>query len=288
MPALTPEGEASLAAIASRHGVSVEAARVMLDALIVGGGGMAQFSHPEFGGSGQWMSGGMTMIGDMFNNALKARVDGLAYDLAGLMGAGGLFMPARQQPSQWQHQGQGGGGMMAGQSGGWWPADLGWPASSGAQNDMRYAYFPDTRRLALSRGGHVEVFDTGEHMIGGFGQQQGGGDSLTFTSQFGTVPIASLRRVDAAPSREAPGAAADVAWQDQGAAEPVPQAPMPYAAMPDAPAHYAPSAPAQAANAPADAATILSLLEKLGDLRDKGVLTDEEFAAKKGELLRRL
>jgi uncharacterized repeat protein (TIGR03803 family) len=27
----------------------------------------AQFSHPEFGGSGQWMRGGMIMVSDMFN-----------------------------------------------------------------------------------------------------------------------------------------------------------------------------------------------------------------------------
>ena len=29
----------------------------------------------------------------------------------------------------------------------WWPADLGDPSTSGAQNDMRYAFFPDERRL---------------------------------------------------------------------------------------------------------------------------------------------
>jgi hypothetical protein len=36
---------------------------------------MAQVSHSEFGGSGQWMAGGAIMISDMFNHALKARVD---------------------------------------------------------------------------------------------------------------------------------------------------------------------------------------------------------------------
>jgi hypothetical protein len=38
---------------------------------------MAQFNHPEFAGSGQWMQGGMLMLGDMFNHALKGRVDAL-------------------------------------------------------------------------------------------------------------------------------------------------------------------------------------------------------------------
>jgi hypothetical protein len=33
---------------------------------------------------------------------------------------------------------------------------------------------------------------------------------------------------------------------------------------------------------------VLATIEKLADLRDKGILSDEEFAAKKAELLSRL
>jgi hypothetical protein len=33
---------------------------------------------------------------------------------------------------------------------------------------------------------------------------------------------------------------------------------------------------------------ILATLEKLGELKAKGILTDEEFAAKKAELLKKL
>ena len=48
-------------------------------------------------------------------------------------------------------------------------------------------------------------------------------------------------------------------------------------------------APAAAASAPAQSADeIMALLEKLGDLKAKGILTDEEFAAKKAELLKKL
>ena len=47
---------------------------------------MAQFSHLEFGGSGQWMRGGMIMVSDMFNNYLKGRIDGLCNELWGLVG----------------------------------------------------------------------------------------------------------------------------------------------------------------------------------------------------------
>jgi membrane protease subunit (stomatin/prohibitin family) len=45
------------------------------------------------------------------------------------------------------------------------------------------------------------------------------------------------------------------------------------------------AAPAPAASKPDD---IVALLEKLGDLKAKGILTDEEFAAKKADLLQKL
>jgi len=45
------------------------------------------------------------------------------------------------------------------------------------------------------------------------------------------------------------------------------------------------AAPAPAASKPDD---IVALLEKLGDLKAKGILTDEEFAAKKADLLNKL
>ena len=47
----------------------------MLFSLVAGGGGMAQFSRSEFGGPGNGWPAGSIMISDMFNNALKARVD---------------------------------------------------------------------------------------------------------------------------------------------------------------------------------------------------------------------
>lgn len=78
----------------------------------------------------------------------------------------------------------------------WWPGELGQPASSGAQNDTRYAFFPDHRRLAVRRGdgGAVELYDTGEHRIGGV--SQGGGDRpLAFASQRGEVTLEQMERV---------------------------------------------------------------------------------------------
>lgn len=66
--------------LAERYRVSEEAVRVLRRALERGGGRLAQFSHPELGGYGQWMPG-MTQIGDMFNYELRDRVERLCQEL---------------------------------------------------------------------------------------------------------------------------------------------------------------------------------------------------------------
>lgn len=75
-----------------------------------------------------------------------------------------------------------------------WPSDLGEPSSSGSQNDTRYAYFAERHRLVVDRSGQIETYDTGDHDIQGFGQQQGGGDAMTFQSNNGTVDLSSLKK----------------------------------------------------------------------------------------------
>jgi hypothetical protein len=293
MAQLTDEGRRRVEEIAARHGVSAGAAETLLAGLVAGGGNQAQFSHPELGGMGQWSRGGMVMVGDMFNNALKARVDALCNDLAGLLGPGRSFV------TQSQSQSQGGSGgvslFVPGGSGDWWPGDLGVPASVGAQNDLRYAWFPGTRRLAVQYGGRVRVFDTGDHSIGGVSQQQGSGQSITFTSQHGTVRLDELRPVDAGGGSEATAPAAPTPAPAAAASEARAAAKAPFApAAPEASAaRGAPAAPEAQATPAAPAAgrpegDIFVALERLAGLRDKGILTDEEFAAKKAEMLARL
>jgi hypothetical protein len=120
----------------------------------------------------------MIMIGDMFNNNLKSRVDALCRDIAASPGP----VPAAAE----QHSGQ---------TENWWPDGLANPSASGSQNDMRYACFPDSRRLAVMRDGRVRVYDTGDHRIGGFSQQQSSSQDLSFTSQTGTVRLEDLTEV---------------------------------------------------------------------------------------------
>lgn len=259
---LTPEGRRIVEELADRHGVSVGAAMTLLEALVRGNGSMAQFNHPELGGTGQWAPGGMVMVGDMFNHALKARVDGLCSELAACLRREPALLGRTSTGRQGQMQMQTGGGAASlfvpaagGGAATWYPPELGTPAAAGAQNDLRYAWFPATRRLAVSIGGQLTVYDTEDHRIGGVGQQQGSGAaSLTFTSQHGLVPLASLRVV--------PVAGGDAA-----------------------PLHAAAEAPSPAA-APAD--DIFAKIERLAELRRKGILTEEEYAAKKAELLGRL
>lgn len=283
MQALSPAGQQAIGEIAKRHGYSTDAVLSMLQSVINGNGSMAQFNHPEFSGPGQWMRGGMTMVSDMFNNHLKSSVDSLCSELAQLV----VAQPGLLQGGSFQSQGQGGQQQQSSHAGGgygtwneaagngaslfvppagggadWWGPGLRWPDSTGAQNGVRYAYFSQARRLAIEVHGKVTIYDTLDHLIGGFSQQQSGGGSLAFSSQHGLVDVARLPVVSvdgaapAAPSGQAVPA---------GAATP-PQAGSGNAAAPD----------------------IFAMIDRLAELRSRNVLTDAEFDAKKAELLARL
>ena len=303
MMELTPEGRRVVDELAQRHGVSSDAVLTLLRAVAAGNGTGAQFSHPELGGMGQWSQGGMIMVGDMFNNALKHRVDVLCSELAALVRSEPLH---RVAPSQSQSQSQssglprpgiqgqlhGGHGGHAGVSlfvrgagpsfGAWWPTELGAPSSTGAQNDIRYACFPATRRLAIQIDGRVTVYDTLDHQIAGFSQQQSGDASLTFTSQHGLVRVADLPVVPTGSAGPPPSRA-----------EAVTPGPMPAAGVGPSMATPAEPAPPPSAARPVLAPTgsadeIFARIERLAELRQKGILTEEEFTTKKGELLARL
>jgi hypothetical protein len=261
---LTPDGQRIIADAARRYSVSPGAVRALFEALLASNGAMAQFNHPDLGGMGQWSSGGMIMIGDMFNNELKNRVNALCADLSETVQiAGALIQHPRSSQSQSQSRGNGGRFSLSENSlfvradaRDWWPSELGAPGSTGAQNDMRYAWFPDRRRLALDVNGRISIHDTGEHSITGFSQQQDGGQTLTFTSQHGVVRLDSLPRVAGA------GPEPDVGPE----AEPV----------------TGRSPETQAGS------DIFVSIERLTGLRDKGLLSEAEFAARKTELLKRL
>ena len=203
MPELSSEGRKIVDDLARRHGVGSDAVAALLHALELGNGAQAQFNHPDLGGMGQWSQGGMIMIGDMFNQGLKHRVDALCREIAALLRSQPMLNRPEASQSQSQGQGLGPAGVSlfipgSGPSArNWWPEELGSPASTGAQNNLNYACFPVSRRLAIRQGGRVSVYDTGDHRINGFSQQQSGDQSLTFTSQHGLVRVADLPLVTA-------------------------------------------------------------------------------------------
>ncbi len=170
---------ASVEDLARQYGVSPDAVRVLQDALHRGGGRQAQFSHPELGGMGQWSAGGMTQVGDMFNTALKDKVNALCTALA--KDAADAPPPPAPHGSPGPHG-----------SSDWWPNGLGRPSATGSQNGMRYACFPDTRRVAVEQAGRVTLYDSGEHRISGVSQQQSGAQELSFSSQNGSVRASDL------------------------------------------------------------------------------------------------
>ena len=137
------------------------------------------------------------------------------------------------------------------------------PAASGAQNAMRYAYFPAQRRLAIAVHEDLRLYDTLDHQVRGVSQQQGAGSTVTFTSQHGVVEVTSLPLM----------AGGHLGSPDEGSMAST------------RPAAAPPPEPAMAA---AQMTDILATLERLAELRHKGILSEEEFATTKAELLRRL
>lgn len=275
MRQLSTTGQKMLASLAERHGFSPEAILNMMEAVINGNGGMAQFNHPEFAGAGQWMRGGMTMLSDMFNSQLKGRVDRLCSELSSLIAAQpelgriGSFQTQSQgsepraqtqdpQGSWKQHrinQAAEGSSLFVSEpvhnSAPWWPADLGEPNSVGAQNDIRYAYFAQSHRLAIESGGKLKLYDTLDHQISGISQHQSQGGSVIFTSQYGQVDLTRLPLISVGDVSAEPKAQEPLPSQDQQG-------------------------------------DIFTMIERLAGLRAKGILTEEEFSTKKAELLNRL
>ncbi|MBC8128774.1 MAG: SHOCT domain-containing protein [Rhizobiaceae bacterium] len=261
--------------IAAETGFGTDAVLAFAEALAVGGGTMAQFRHPELGGSGQWSAGGMLMISDMFNDALKGRVRGLAEVVARAAADGRLVLA---DPSA----------ARGGRSGGdWWPEGLGRPASTGAQNGRRYAVFPAARRLAVEWDGRLTLYDTAGLSIGGASQSQGFTPGLSFSTESGTIGLDDLAEVGAEPASDrnssdgerlprpievqTPSDGMNAAPEAEAVPPVMSGTPTPRAGMGDV-----------------GTADPIATIRRLFELHVEGVLTEEEFTAKKGELLGRL
>ncbi len=277
MKPLTSEGHQKIQEIASRYRLSENAVMLMLDSVSLGGGTMAQFNISELGGGGQWMQGGMTMVGDMFNYSLKTTVNNLCGELSQLMYSQNIFeQPVAGSQSQGQNYGS------------WYPAEFGSPSSSGGQNNMRYAYFSNpTDRLVVELNGYMTVYNTFGYNISGVSQQQSGnGFNLQFSCQYGYVDVNSLPQVSLN--------------QNQPVETPVEFTPVrPIVQVADTiqpsvaennnfsnPVVFQNETPKMKTSANEE--DIIKNIERLADLHKKGILTNDEFANKKKDLLARL
>lgn len=243
MKQLTPEGYNLINQLAQRYGLSRDAVMELFIAVTNGNGGMAQFNHPDLGGMGQWMSGGMIMVGDMFNHGLKQMIDQLCYEIANIIASRSDLW---QAPPPVTHS-----TFNSTATYNWWPDGLQNPTSTGSQNQMRYAYFAAINRLAIENNGHVTLYDTLNHQIGGFSQQQSGTGSISFTSQYGVVDVNSLPIISIDNQPFSPAQPTVIPEQEQDS-------------------------------------DIFATLEKLASLKAKGIISEDEFNRKKAELLARL
>ncbi|MDQ6480855.1 SHOCT domain-containing protein [Dyadobacter sp. LHD-138] len=251
MKTLTKEGDGKIEDIAARYSLSKDSVLSLLEAIVNGNAMMAQFNVPELGGSGQWMKGGMTMVGDMFNRSLKITVDQLCTELANLVSTEIIFDVSDSKPKKDTTEADKP-----------WPAVFGKPTTSGSQNNFRYAYFAPVRRLVIESNGNRAIYDTKHHEVFSVSQQQGAQQSFVITGQDGPIELSSL------PLTSEP--------------ETLPQS------TSEHPHDMVSSSRLKEAEPTSSEDVILATIEKLSVLLEKGHITEEEFKAKKAELLGRL
>lgn len=160
--------------IAAKHNVSEQTVATLLDGLKASGGSQVQFNISELGGMGQWQPG-MVMVGDMFNNSLKAKVQRLCEDIA----SAARSMP-REQPTSFTSGITGSGSATF----------------KGSQNSSHYAYYASEKRLMIEHDGKRTFYDTTGYPLTGVQQSQSGHEKrLSFTYPGGTVWLNDLKEV---------------------------------------------------------------------------------------------
>ncbi len=250
MENFTTEANDFMQETASQYNLSLSAVEQLASAIIRGNGRMAQFNIPELGGSGQWMYGGMTMVGDMFNNSLKTKVDAVCTALSKKIQNTPFLKVSDQTEDSIEEN-------TAVEE---WPAIFGKPAASGSQNNFRYAYFPTVKRLVIDQLGERTIYDTKHHIISGISQQQGHQSSAVFQSQDGEIQLSSFDII-ALPKKSR---------EDLKISAPTTEDIL---------------ESTQEDSAETD---IFKTIEKLGQLHKNGLINDEEYQEKKKELLSRI
>jgi hypothetical protein len=79
-----------------------------------------------------------------------------------------------------------------------WPAELGTASTCGTSPEMRYAYFPKNRRLAVEWRGVLTIYDTAEYQFRGMLQAHSSETvGTSILTQRGRVRLTDLATVPA-------------------------------------------------------------------------------------------
>ena len=99
---LTDQGLQKINDVARRYGVSTDAVMSLLQSSDQRQRDDGAVQPQGIGRRGPVDAGGMTMVSDLFNHALKAKVDGLCNELSQLLSQQPFAPPAPGNQSQWQ------------------------------------------------------------------------------------------------------------------------------------------------------------------------------------------
>jgi hypothetical protein len=131
--------------------------------------------------------------------------------------------------------------------------------------------------LVIEEDGKRSIYDTKHHQISGISQQQGSGQSYQFTSQDGHVDLSSLSLISNIDEQKRPEME-ETSETEEGKQK------TPEIAY-DVTHAYSSGAEVNS-KSPED--IIISTIEKINILFEKGQITEEEFKSKKQELLAKL
>lgn len=250
MPESSAARDRQLAELAAYYGFGDEAVAQLWRAVSDGGGDMASFDHPEFLGPGQWMRGGLILITDPADRVLKNRIDSLCNALSRALREDRAPAVGQRRLNAEARAWDTPGNLRRA----WWPGSMGDPDAAADTGALAYAYFDRPRLLAIRRDDTVTWYDTGVHRITGIAYDDGRNETLVMTSTIAEVPLNKLTpQVGASDTR---GTQVDTRNE----------------APPIRP----------------KSEDILDAIARLAELYRQGALTENEFAAKKRELLARL
>ncbi len=81
-----------------------------------------------------------------------------------------------------------------------WPLELGIASTSGSSPDMRYAYFPQNRRLAVEWHGVLTIYDTAEFQFRGMLRAHASeAIGISILTQRGRIRLSDLATVSTPP-----------------------------------------------------------------------------------------